>query len=181
MLKRPRRTRTASAPLPDNPAGPPPVMNIPTRPDVVSPVGPMLSQPKKSELKGPRLIRVEKPDVIPAPRARTRLAGPSVPARGPRAGRGVGGPPMDSPDASRGGDRGTGARGRNKRRSATASEESGRTGRSGHFASSEDERNFNWREQDLLERENRLNRAGGFFKAARRDNLKRKPAAASAP
>jgi translation initiation factor IF-2 len=166
---------------PSAPAGPAPVMNVPTRPDIVSPVGPMLSQPKKSELKGPRLIRVEKPEVIPAPRARG-VSSPSSPRGGPRAGRGVGGSAGDSGDAAGSGrDRagggaagGAGARGRNKRRTATASEEgAGRVGRSGHHASSEDDRSFNWREQDLRERENRLNRAGGFFKAARRDNLKR--------
>ena len=38
--------------------------------------------------------------------------------------------------------------------------------------------NANWRKQDLLERENRLRRSGGFFRQARRDSQKRsdKPA-----
>jgi translation initiation factor IF-2 len=168
----PARAAAQAPAQPQAPSGPAPIMNVPTRPDVVAPVGPMLQQPKKSELKGPRLIRVEKPEVIPAPRTRGASAPPS-PRGGPRAGRGVGGPAVDAGDSAAGRDRG-GARGRNKRRTATASEEgAGRVGRSGHFASSEEDRPFNWRQQDLLERENRLNRAGGFFKAARRDNLKR--------
>ena len=168
----PARAAAHAPATPAAPSGPAPVMNVPTRPDVVAPVGPMLQQPKKSELKGPRLIRVEKPEVIPAPRARGVSAPPSS-RGGPRAGRGVGGPAPDTSDAAASRDRG-GARGRNKRRTATASEEgAGRVGRSGHFTSSEEDRPFNWRQQDLLERENRLNRAGGFFKAARRDNLKR--------
>jgi len=150
-------------------------MNVPTRPTVVAPAGPRLSAPTKTKMTGPKVIRVETPDVIPAPRSRTAPR-PSVPGRGgPRTGRGIGAP-MEMPDsAGRGGDRGGGPGSRrNKRRSALANEDAGRSARSGHSAfAGDDDRSFNWREQDLLERENRLNRAGGFFKQARRDNLKR--------
>ena len=46
-------------------------------------------------------------------------------------------------------------------------------------APTQDRSDTNWRKQDLLERENRLRRSGGFFRQARRDSQKRtdKPAA----
>lgn len=159
-----------------------PVMNVPTRPDVITPAGPMLQQPTKSKLSGPKVIRVENPDVLPTPRAKGPRTGSQPIARGgPRSGRGAGAPggdmmdiPMGPTRGGRGGGApaGPGSSRRNKRRSASA----GETGRSGRVASGGGEgedRPFNWREQDLLERERRLNRAGGFFKQARRDNLKR--------
>ncbi|MCI0632014.1 MAG: translation initiation factor IF-2 [Phycisphaerales bacterium] len=168
------KARRTPPTAPAAPPAPAPVMNVPARPDVVAPVGPMLDKPQKSELKGPRLIRIEKADVVSAPKPRGP-AGPMAPRGGPRAGRGVGAMPPDLSDfpAARGAPGGPGGPRRNKRRSASAADDAGRTARSAHFASSDDERPFNWRQQDLLERENRLNRAGGFFKAARRDNLKR--------
>jgi translation initiation factor IF-2 len=67
--------------------------------------------------------------------------------------------------------RGRQASRRNKRRSASAREDGARPSRL--TPAGEAERPFNWREQDLLERERRLNRSGGFFRAARRDNLKK--------
>ncbi len=152
-----------------------PQMNIPTRPDTISPAGPKLQQPTATKLSGPKVIRVEQPDVVPAPRSRSAPRGGSggapIGRGGPRAGRGVGAGPVDVPDrdAQRGG-RGTANR-RNKRRSGASGESGARSGRS--FSGADSGRPFNWREQDLLERERRLNRAGGFFKAARRDNLKR--------
>ena len=165
----PQRPHAPSAP--PVPPTPVPVMNVPTRPTVVSPAGPRLSAPTKTKMAGPKVIRVETPDVIPAPRARTAPRQPAPTRGGPRTGRGIGAP-VDMPESP--GNRGGGAPRRNKRRSALASEETGRSARSGHSAFADgDDRSFNWREQDLLERENRLNRAGGFFKQARRDNLKR--------
>jgi translation initiation factor IF-2 len=141
-------------------------MNVPDRPAVVRPAGPMLEQPLRTKLSGPKIIRVESPEVIVAP------AGPrgeAIRRGGPRAGRGVGvgavepaGPPVEPMRPGR-------SSRRNKRRTATAAEEAGRAARS---ATAEDQP-FNWRTQDLREREDRLNRAGGFFKAHRRDSLKR--------
>jgi len=145
-------------------------MNVPDRPQEVKPVGPMLDRPVRSQLSGPRIIRVEQPDQVAAPRPRS--AGPGGPMRsGPRVGRGTEGPPVDDRSG-----RGAGPRGgsmppgaRNRRR-ATADGPSGRTAR----APGEGETPFEpWREQDLLERENRLNRSGGFFRAHRRDHAKR--------
>jgi translation initiation factor IF-2 len=155
----------------------PAMPNVPSRPEVITPAGPRLEQPTKSSLSGPRIIRVENPDVIPPPRARSpRQTGAPVGRGGPRSGRGVGVPGGgtgaidDLPaDASRGG-RGASSR-RNKRRSGAAGEAP--AGRSARPLGGDADRPFNWREQDLLEREHRLNRAGGFFSKARRDNLKR--------
>ena len=146
-----------------------PVMNIPTKPKVVTPVGKRLDKPLKTTLAGPKVIRVEKPDVVPAPRVRSDR-GPSMPRGGPRGGRGVGGPVEPPLDRSpRGG--GRGRPGRNSRRSGSATDQ-GRSGRSSMTPSSGD-RPFNWREQDLAERERRLRGAGGFFNNARRDAQKR--------
>ncbi|HWB19273.1 MAG TPA: translation initiation factor IF-2, partial [Phycisphaerales bacterium] len=150
----------------------PPVMNRPERPKVVSPAGPQLSQPTKTKLAGPKIIRVESPEVI-APPKRSMPGGGGRP--GTRTGRGTGPmSPMDMPTPDSG-DRGSR---RNKRRMSNATNLRGEEmpmGKSSRMAmADENERQgFNWREQDLLERENRLNRAGGFFKAARRDNLKK--------
>ncbi|MDG2422554.1 MAG: translation initiation factor IF-2 [Phycisphaerales bacterium] len=58
---------------------------------------------------------------------------------------------------------------RNKRRSTARPD--GRSGRG--TLTPEKGRQGGWRQQDLLERERRLSRAGGFFKAARRDVQKR--------
>ena len=161
---------TPKAPTPKaEPPVLPPVMNVPKRPTVVSPAGPMLQKPVKTQMKGPRVIRVEAPEVIPAPKPRP--SGP-MSRSGPRAGRGVGAPMDDT--AARGGDRGKGGQ-RNKRRTASATDDgiSGRSGRTSHVVQGDESRGFDWRQQDLIERENRLNRATGFFKAARRDNIKR--------
>jgi translation initiation factor IF-2 len=157
-----------AADAPAEPAGP--VMNVPVRPDKIAPAGPQLQQPTKTKLAGPKVIRVESPDTVPPPQPR-RVD------RGDRTGRGVGpvapGDPFPPGMPIRGGE-GRGAGGptrRNQRRSASAGRDGGRTGRSmqGYGAG----RTFNWREQDLLERERRLNRSAGFIKAARRDSQKR--------
>ena len=101
---------------PTQPAG---QQNVPTRPDVVKPAGEQLTKPKQVKLRGPKVIRVEKPEPIAPPRSRgPRRDSPSegeVPgvtrSRGPARGGGV----------KRGGDTGGGggdAGGRgNKRRS----------------------------------------------------------------
>jgi len=136
-------------------------------------LGPMLSQPKKVEMKGPKVVRVEQPDVLPAPRSRSGPTGPMA-RGGPRSGRGVGGGVGESSEAARG--RGKVASGpgssprRNERRSASASEEAGRAAKSGTGTEQQAGR-YDWRAQDLLERENKLNRATGFFRKARRDNI----------
>jgi translation initiation factor IF-2 len=151
---------------PAEPSRPKPVMNVPPRPEVVAPAGPRLEQPTQTKLAGPKVIRVESPEAVPLPQSRRGGRGDG------RGGRGaepvapgeiaLPGPPM------RGG-RGAASR-RNKRRSASARPDSGRSSRVG---AGEETRPFNWREQDLLERERRLNRSAGFLRAVRRDNQKR--------
>jgi len=165
------------------PSGNGPKQNVPDRPDSVTPAGPRLETPKKTTLAGPRIIRVEQPDVVPTPSSRGGdRRGPGGPGGGPggpgggRGGRGVrefaNEPSVGVPSPGRGGDRGGGGRGagRNKRRTGSAQADS-RTGRKG--LGSGGDKSLNWREQDLRERENRLNRSGGFFRAARRDSMNR--------
>ncbi|MCH8260630.1 MAG: translation initiation factor IF-2 [Planctomycetes bacterium] len=149
-----------------------PRMNIPDRPPVIAPAGRMLAEPTQTKLAGPRIIRVESPEVVAAPRPASR---PETTMRrsGPRAGRGVGTPlpeaPASSGDPARTG-RGAASR-RNKRRTTTDRDQRGRVGRTA--TGSEQPQRSDWTRQDLLERDRRLTRSGGFFKAHRRDNLKR--------
>jgi translation initiation factor IF-2 len=139
-------------------AAAPPVMNQPRRPKVVGPVGPQV-QPKRVELSGPRVIRIEEPEAVPAPRPMRRP--PAVPGAAPVTGRGVRAPGSPAaPGTDREGDRG--AKGRAPRR-----RDAGRTGRAG--VADEAGRFEPWREQDLAERERRLQGAGGFFRKHRRD------------
>lgn len=147
-----------------------PVENVPRKPESVKPAGPMLQEPRKVKLSGPTVIRVEKPDVVPAPSARGPRRDSGMNRGGPRSGRGVSSPAEGAAE----GPRGRGASRRNKRRSASARDDSGRPSRT-----QPSEGSTNWREQDLLERQHRLNRSGGFFRAHRRDNLKRSSGSAT--
>jgi len=53
-----------------------PVMNVPTRPEIVKPVGPKLGEVQKpARLFGPKVIRVEAADPVEAPRPRRHTAG----------------------------------------------------------------------------------------------------------
>ena len=79
------------------PAAAPPTMNVPRRPDVIRAVGQTLT-PQKTALSGPKVIRVEQPEVLPAPRPRPAglgFGGPRFGGGGAGAGpmgRGPGGP-----------------------------------------------------------------------------------------
>jgi translation initiation factor IF-2 len=132
--------------------------------DPVAPAGRKMETPTKAKMSGPRVIRIEKPEPEPKPRAPRRQPGPA-----PRGGTGVTTPQQAPPpdqDASRGSRR-------NKRRTTTPA--AGRQGERGsrNPAPTQDRSDTNWRKQDLLERENRLRRSGGFFRQARRDSQKR--------
>ena len=149
--------------------GPRPVPNVPRRPDIVKPAGQMLSQPTKSALSGPRVVRVEEPDRIAAPRPRTGpgMGGPGAggPGRfGTRPGGGFGGAGVRT-----GGPAGPGgpARGRDDRRPGPNDKRAGgRTDGAGRSAKAGGDAPFEpWRAQDLIDREGRLTRAGGFFKS----------------
>ncbi len=97
---------------PTQPAG---QQNVPNRPDVVKPAGEQLTKPNQVKLRGPKVIRVEKPEPVAPPRSRgPRRDSPSegdVPgvtrSRGPARGGGVkrgpgGGPGAGEGDAGRG-------------------------------------------------------------------------------
>ncbi len=138
----------------------PPTMNVPKRPKIVGPVGPQV-QPKRVELSGPRVIRIEEPESLPAPRPRrTPLGGGGA---GPGAGPGgPGGPSVGRGVRTGEGDRDKSGKARTPRRREA-------TGRSGRAGEDEAGRFEPWREQDLAERERRLQGAGGFFRKHRRD------------
>ena len=149
-----------------------PVMNVPQRPQIVAPAGPRLEQPIKTQLSGPKVIRVESPEVITRrqPRRPSGVEGAGGIATRRAGGWRTGAPAVpESPADARGRGGRPGASRRNKRRTASAREEGGRTGRT----SSVTDRPFNWRAQDLEERQDRLNRSGGYFRAHHRDTLKR--------
>ena len=67
-------------------------MNVPRRPQVVK-AGPKLEVQTPVRLTGPKVVRVEAPEVIEAPRPRRAPAGEGGPgiltSRGPRGGAGV--------------------------------------------------------------------------------------------
>ena len=137
--------------------------------DQVKPAGRKMDSPTKAKMSGPRVIRIEKPEPEPKPRQPRRQPSPA-----PRGGSGVTTPQQMPPPQE---EQGRGSR-RNKRRSTSSS--GGRQGERGSHnpAPTQDRSDTNWRKQDLLERENRLRRSGGFFRQARRDSQKRtdKPA-----
>jgi translation initiation factor IF-2 len=141
------------------PAGRP---NVPDRPTVIKPVGEKLATPGRAVLKGPKVVRIEQPDVIQTPRPR-RTGGPGAgPAtdegitrsRGPARGRGAGAGPA-TPDTE------GPAR---KRRSLNT--------RRGRSAEALPVGPTKFTDADLAELDARLNRAQGFLKQRRRDMKK---------
>ncbi len=145
-----------------------PEMNVPRRPKDVKPAGPKLVVQKPVKLSGPKVIRVEAPETdLPTMRRSPSPGGPGPgPRGGPSRGGGVFGPPGGGPDDSRGH--------RNRRRTApggggaAAPAQPAKRGSGGK----DDASRYNWREQDLAEREERLARAGGFIRQRRRDAKK---------
>ena len=134
-------------------------MNVPDRPKSVAPAGPMLEEKSKVKLSGPKVVRVEAPENIAPPRPR-RAPGPGGPGPGP------GGPSdgmMGSDD--RGGARNTRRGGGNKRR--TGREEGGGQGGGDRGGRQR------FRQQDLIEREARLQRSGGYLKKRRQEARRR--------
>jgi translation initiation factor IF-2 len=146
-----------------------PMMNVPNRPERVMPVGPKLGQPTKVALAGPKVIRVEKPDDLPAPRPRGQQGGGMMSSGGPRRGGGAGEMEQQS-DARRGGGgaSGPGAKGRSPRRSGGGD---GRTGRAG-TGLGEKQPFQPWRAQDLTERDQALKHSQGFFRQHRQDRMR---------
>ncbi len=150
----------------DSGAGGPPVMNVPKRPDNVIAAGPKLQSPIKSAMSGPKVIRIEAPEQLPAPRPRSATGGTGGPMRVGRVGGASG---AGRPDDRRGG----AAAGRGGRRDETG--RSGRLARAGGGPATGGPAvpGEPWRDQDLRERSDRLSRSGGFFKDHRRESQRK--------
>lgn len=149
-------------------------MNVPTRPKVITPAGPQLKDRQKVTLSGPKVVRVEAPEQLEAPRPRRQ----SGPFGGGGGGRGPGGGPGFAPDGPVGDDRG-----RSPRRGGGGGGGGAPRGKGGGRGEGPGEgmREFNrnrggsgvgWSEQDLAERELRLQKSGGYLKQ-RRQQLRR--------
>ncbi len=157
---------------PEEPSTAAPIMNVPERPKVVAPAGPRLEDhmQKPAKLSGPKVVRVEAPENISTPRRGG--GGGGMAGGGQRGGRGagVGGPGVVPGPAE---DPGRSSR-RNKRRTGAPGEgQSNRRGGRGADRGGGGAGAGSWRQQDLIEREARLNRAGGFLRQRRRE-IKRK-------
>ncbi|MFG0252146.1 MAG: translation initiation factor IF-2, partial [Phycisphaerales bacterium JB038] len=141
-------------------AGPAGVKNVPRRPEEIAPAGPQLEATKPAKLRGPKVVRIEQPEVIRAPRRRPN--GPGGPG-------GPGGGPMQ-PDTMPPSDRGGGPRhSRTKRRGAPSGGGGGGGGGGGRRGGQSSGQQGKWREQDLRERQARLSGAGGYFRKRRRE------------
>ncbi len=180
-IKHEEEARPVSPPQPVVAQG---VQNVPDRPDVVSPAGEQLTELKKAKTFGPKLVRIEKPEPVAAPRPRT---GPGGGGRGPAPGevdgiarsrgpargggvRGGGGPASDDGPGDRGrggggpggpGGGGGGGRGGNNRRTLST--------RRGRSADSLVTGPTQFSKADLDELDARLKGASGFVKQRRRD------------
>ena len=150
---------------PDEPAEPEATdePEAPAEDEAVKPAGPMLEEPTAAVLKGPKVIRVEAPEPDRRRGPRRGPGGPGGPNRsgptgmpdllpqtGPARGRGAGAPKVGGEDESSRSPRRK--RGKGQKQNADVT---------------------NWakgvrREQDLIEREARLNRATGYLKQRRR-------------
>ncbi|MCC7203761.1 MAG: translation initiation factor IF-2 [Phycisphaeraceae bacterium] len=166
----------AVAPLDTRRAAPPAPIgrpNVPDRPTVVRPAGEKLDKPKEAVLKGPRVVRIERPDQVQAPRPKRGPAGSGgggqtdesddgeiSRSRGPARGRGVGGKQAAGEAEGSAGKKAGG-----KRRSLTT-----RRGRSAEGLPTGPTK---FSEQDLLELDARLRGAAGFLKQRRRDMKKK--------
>ncbi len=142
---------------PDRPTAPPPggsgTTAMPT-PGVArprpTPAGLKLDVQTPAKLSGPKVVRIEQPDHVEAPRSRSDA--PRGPG-GPRTAGGMG-------DDRRGGPVRRAGAGAN----VPASRTSRRSGRSDVETST-----AGWSDRDLAEREARLNRSDGFLRQRRRD------------
>lgn len=158
------------------------IPNVPTRPINIIPMGTRLV-PKPAELQGPKVVRMEQPDNLPAPRRAPRPnqsnggnggvgpqsstgprpaafgpapVGPSAtPGRARTSARG-GSPIVDDEEAMRAK---KGLKGRSARRHGT--------GRFADAGAADIVRT--WREADLAEYEERISSAGGYLKERRRE------------
>lgn len=165
---------------PVSPAGKP---NVPDRPSVVKPGGEMLQKPTGAVLRGPKVVRIEKPEALEPPRV--RRSGPGGGFGGP--GRGSNNQPMQQePGAVPGISRSKGpARGRGAGSAANQqnvdAEQPGKqpakrrslSVRRGRSADALPIGPTKFSAQDIAELDARLNHATGFLKQRRRDMKKR--------
>ncbi len=170
--------RPAGAPGPVNPAAPrPPVvrgpaapMNVPRRPTVVAPAGPQLQVKKAAALTGPKVIRVEAPEPADTSGPRRPAAGGGSRGFGGRGVIGTSGGDADSRSPRRRNDRRTPGPAGGGADAASAARRRVKGGEELPAGSV-------FREQDLVEREARLARAGGYLKQRRREAKAREHAA----
>ena len=155
---------------PVQPVGKP---NVPDRPKVIKPVGEQLDKPQEATLKGPKVVRIERPDVVQAPPPRR-----SPPP--PRTGGPAGGASdhqdtnqRDSGYGPRGGDRSRAAGKTSDRAARPAAKRRSLSTRRGRSAEAVPAGPSKFSEQDLIELDARLTRSSGFVKQ-RRTNLKKK-------
>ncbi|MCE9591050.1 MAG: translation initiation factor IF-2 [Planctomycetes bacterium] len=174
----------AASSAPAAPAAPAPEVraagrpNVPLRPSVVRQVGTALGQPTQAVLKGPKVVRIEKPENLQAPRPRRPMGQPGggggaqtgggsstsegsgvSRSRGPVRGRGAGAPgagPVEAESPAKG-----------KRRSLST--------RRGRSAEALPVGPTKFTDQDIAELDARLNHATGFLKQRRRDLKKTHP------
>jgi translation initiation factor IF-2 len=141
-------------------------MNVPLRPTSVAPVGQKLVTPTAVKLSGPKVVRVEAPEQVQAPRPR-RPAGPmGGPGTGPRPPGAAGGDDDRSRSPRRNDRPGASTSSASNKRSSGAGVPERRRGLSAEW-SGPPQGVFS--EQDLIEREERLARAGGFLKKRKLD------------
>ncbi len=155
-------------------------MNVPTRPTTVAPAGPKLEIRSPVKLSGPKVVRIEAPEQVEAPRP--RRVGP--PSGGPGGGGGAGRPgaaPRAGDDDDRGrsprrkaGPTGGAGAGAGAKRSTGTGVPQRRRASSGEEWVGAGPGVFS--EQDLAEREARLLRSSGLLKKRRQDlNKKQGP------
>ena len=133
----------------------PPLMNIPTRPKTITPAGPQLEKKEQIKLSGPKVVRVEAPEQVEAPRRR--------PPRGPGGAPGGGGGGYGGGGAGAGAGGGAPFEGRPPRGAGGPGGNARRRGgdrRQGQDVSE----GRGWTQADLAEREARLQRSGGYLK-----------------
>ncbi len=151
----------------------PPQEEQPEPEPVIRPAGPQVI-PQPATLRGPRVVRVEKPDYLPAPRPRARprppaardADRPAAGAAGTGRGRRVEAPPTGGggPDKDKDKDK---TKGKKKARRRTPRQRGGHAAESG-------EKLKEWRDRDLLERSERLAAATGGGLRRRRASVGRK-------
>ncbi len=164
-VQRPPQSPSRAGPV--TPPAKPAPMNVPTRPTVIAPAGQKL-EVQKVKLSGPKVVRVEAPEQVEAPRPRRPAGpggGPGRPGeeddRGRSPRRGAGGSPGGGAGGA-GGGRGPAAPGQGGAKRTTGISPNRR-------ASADWSAPGVYSEQDLIEREARLARAGGTIRKHRQD------------